>query len=423
MMRVMVVGSGGREHALAWRLARSDSVGALYCAPGNPGTATHATNLPVSSDDIDGLTRAAVDLAIDLVVVGPELPLSLGLVDSLNAAGVVAFGPTSAAARIEASKSWAKEIMRSAGVPTARSQTVSHLAEGLLALESFSFPVVLKADGLAAGKGVVIAVDKQEANDVLRSFLQERLLGEAGGAVLIETFLQGREISVIAITDGETIHPLPAACDYKRAFDGDLGPNTGGMGAYAPAPFVDAELLATIQRTILQPTVDAMNRAGCPMRGALYAGIMLTRNGPMVLEYNARFGDPETQVIMPLLEGDFARYLFAAATGRLAEHGGLTTSEWCAVAVVLASGGYPGPYVTGHPITGIPTNTDRSLVFHAGTAAAPNGGVVTAGGRVLTAAGLGASMPEAHHRAYDTARQIAFEGMHYRTDIAARELV
>lgn len=422
-MRVMVVGGGGREHALSWRLARSASVAALYCAPGNPGTVALAINLPVASDDIDGLTRAAVDLAIDLVVVGPELPLSLGLVDSLNAAGVVAFGPTAAAARIESSKRWAKEIMRSAGVPCATSTAVASLDEGLIALSSFTFPVVLKADGLAAGKGVVIAANPDEATGVLRSFLQDRSLGAAGSVVLIEEFLRGREVSVIAVTDGETIHPLPPVCDYKRAMDGDHGPNTGGMGGYAPAPFVDAVLLASIQRTILQPTIDAMKRAGCPMRGVLYAGIMLTGAGPMVLEYNARFGDPETQLIMPLLEGDLAEYLLAAATGRLAAVEPLATRPGFTVGVVLASGGYPGVYASGVNVEGIPASTDHHMMFQAGTATTPAGALVTAGGRVLTATGLGSSLAEARQQAYGVARQITFEGMHYRTDIAARELV
>lgn len=422
-MRVLVVGSGSREHALLWKLAQSPRVAALLCAPGNAGTAELAENLPVRSTDVEGIVRVAREQRIDLVVVGPEDPLALGLVDRLHEAGIRAFGPTQAAARIESSKSWAKEVMGGAGVPTARSAVARTLEEALMHLGSFSLPVVIKADGLAAGKGVVIINDRDEAFHVLTAFLEDRALGAAAATVVIEEFLRGQEVSVFALTDGTAIVPLAPSCDYKRAYDRDRGPNTGGMGAYAPPPAVDAELMATIQATILEPTVRAMADRGNPMRGVLYAGLMMTEDGPKVLEFNARFGDPETQVVLPLLDADLAELLAAVADGTLADVPSIPAPDRTAVGVVLASGGYPAPYRTNLPVQGLEDVPDDLLVFHAGTRRDDAGRVVTAGGRVLTVVGLGDDLAAARERAYAGVAAISFEDGHHRKDIAARELV
>lgn len=422
-MRVLVVGSGAREHALLWKLAQSPRVGALLCAPGNAGTAELAENIPARSTDIEAVVQAATEQRADLVVVGPEEPLARGLVDCLEEAGIQAFGPTRAAARIESSKSWAKEVMTGAGVPTARAAVARTLEEALTALGGFSLPVVIKADGLAAGKGVVIIGDRDEAFHVLTAFLEDRALGEAAATVVIEEFLRGQEVSVLALTDGTTTVPLVPACDYKRAYDRDRGPNTGGMGAYAPPPAVDAELMTRIQTEILEPTVRAMADRGTPMRGVLYAGLMLTDDGPKVLEFNARFGDPETQVILPLLDADLAELLAAVAGGTLADVPPIPAPDRAAVGVVLASGGYPAPYRTNLPIDGLEAVPDDLLVFHAGTRRDDAGRVVTAGGRVLTVVGLGDNLAAARDRAYAGVAAISFEDGHHRRDIAARELV
>jgi phosphoribosylamine--glycine ligase len=421
-MRVLVVGSGAREHALLWKLAQSPRVAALLCAPGNAGTTELAENLPVRSTDVDAIVRVAEEQRADLVVVGPEEPLARGLVDRLQEVGIRAFGPTRAAARIESSKRWAKEVMTAAGVPTARAAVARTLEEGLAALSEFSLPVVIKADGLAAGKGVVVVGNRDEAFHVLTAFLEDRALGEAAATVVIEEFLKGQEVSVLALTDGTTIVPLAPACDYKRAYDRDRGPNTGGMGAYAPPPAVDAALLATIQTSILEPTVRAMADRGTPMQGVLYAGLMLTADGPKVLEFNARFGDPETQVVLPLVDGDLAEILAAVADGTLAHVPPLPPSDRAAVGVVLASGGYPAPYRTGLPIDGLEAVPDDLLVFHAGTRRDDAGRVVTAGGRVLTVVGVGSDLAAARERAYAGVAAISFEEAHHRRDVAAREL-
>jgi phosphoribosylamine--glycine ligase len=421
-MRVLVVGSGAREHALLWKLAQSPRVAALLCAPGNAGTTELAENLPVRSTDVDAIVRVAEEQRADLVVVGPEEPLARGLVDRLQEVGIRAFGPTRAAARIESSKRWAKEVMTAAGVPTARAAVARTLEEGLAALSEFSLPVVIKADGLAAGKGVVVVGNRDEAFHVLTAFLEDRALGEAAATVVIEEFLKGQEVSVLALTDGTTIVPLAPACDYKRAYDRDRGPNTGGMGAYAPPPAVDAALLATIQTSILEPTVRAMADRGTPMQGVLYAGLMLTADGPKVLEFNARFGDPETQVVLPLVDGDLAEILAAVADGTLANVPPLPPSDRAAVGVVLASGGYPAPYRTGLPIDGLEAVPDDLLVFHAGTRRDDAGRVVTAGGRVLTVVGVGSDLAAARERAYAGVAAISFEEAHHRRDVAAREL-
>lgn len=421
-MRVLVVGGGGREHALLWKLVQSSRVGSLLCAPGNAGTMDLAENLPIRATDVDGIVRAAGEHRVDLVVVGPEDPLARGLVDRLQTAGIRAFGPTQAAAKIESSKSWTKSLMNAAGVPTARAVEARTLEQAIAALEGFAMPVVIKADGLAAGKGVVVVTSREEAFHVLTAFLEDQALGGAASTVLVEEFLTGLEVSVLALTDGTTVYPLIPACDYKRAYDRDRGPNTGGMGSYAPPPAVDAALMTMIRSTILEPTVNAMRDQGTPMQGVLYAGLMLTEDGPKVLEFNARFGDPETQVVLPLLDGDLAELLDAVVSGTLADVPPPLEPDRAAVGVVIASGGYPAPFRSGLPIDGLEAVPEDLLVFHAGTRRDAAGRVLTAGGRILTVVGLGSDLAAARERAYAGVAAISFEDAHYRKDIAAREI-
>lgn len=420
-MRVMVVGSGAREHALAWKLRQSPLVDALFVAPGNAGTAALATNLPIPASDIAALADVALRHGIDLTVVGPEDPLARGLVDHFQDRGLVVAGPTAAAARIESSKAWAKEIMTAAGVPTAASRTYVDLDAALAAVRRGEPPIVVKADGLAAGKGVVVAATHAEAEAAVRDMLGAGTLGEAGRCVLLEECLTGQEVSLLAMTDGETIYPLLPACDYKRLGDGDTGPNTGGMGAYAPVPAVDAALQQEIVERIIQPTVAEMRRRGIMYRGVLYAGLMLTADGPKVLEFNCRMGDPETQVILPLLDGDLAALFDGIARGRLSDVPAPRWHDGAAVGVVLASGGYPGKYATGYPIHGLDTLPEDVIAFHAGTAFGDDGSVVTAGGRVLTLVARGADIAGARQRVYAAVPGVKFTNMVYRQDIALRE--
>jgi len=423
-IRVLVVGGGGREHAVAWKLRQSPRVDALLAAPGNPGIAALVECVPIPVTDLDGLVALATERRIDLVVVGPEDPLAAGLADRLTEAGIVVAGPSAAAARIEASKSFAKEVMAAAGVPTARSRTVRTGAEGFAAIREIggSGPVVVKADGLAAGKGVVVAATPEEAERALAAFLIDRTMGAAGAQVVIEEFLDGPEVSLLALTDGTTVYPLAPSCDYKRAFDSDAGPNTGGMGVYTPTRLLNAEGAESVRREILQPTIDELARRGTPMRGILYAGLVMTDRGPMVLEFNARFGDPETQVVLPTMQGDLGALLEAVAHGTLADQPA-PTSTGAAVGIVLASGGYPASYPTGLPIAGLDEIEDeRTIVFHAGTKRDDAGQVVTAGGRVLTVVGLGDDLASARDRAYASADRIRFAGRHLRRDIATREI-
>ncbi len=418
--RIIVVGSGAREHALTWKLAQSPLVGEIISMPGNPGTARFGTNLPIGVLDVEGIAAAAVERRADLVVVGPEAPLAAGLADALREQGVAVCGPSQEATRIESSKSWAKQLMQSAGIPTARSTIVKTAQEVGQALTEFARPVVIKADGLAAGKGVVIVDSDADASEVCNAMLSGSLLGEPAGSLVIEECLRGQEVSVLALTDGQTVVPLLPACDYKPAFDDDRGPNTGGMGAYAPEPLIDPATLQQITDVILEPAVRAMANAGCPMRGVLYAGLMMTDCGPMVLEFNARFGDPETQVILPLLESDLYPLLQATATGSLESVAAPDWSMQKAVGVVLASGGYPDAYETGMPIAD-GGQIEASEVFYAGVKATDDGHLATAGGRVLTAVGLGTTWEEAAGRAYERAGRISFAGMQFRSDIARRE--
>jgi phosphoribosylamine--glycine ligase len=417
-VRVLVVGGGGREHAVAWALARSPFIDELFAAPGNPGIAEVAECLPVHPTDVDVIADLAERQGIDLTVVGPEAPLVAGLVDELEARGLRAFGPTSAGARIEGSKVWAKEVCLRNGIPTARAEVTDDVTRAVMLLDAFDAPYVIKADGLAGGKGVVVATTREEAVQAIQASLVDRAFGAAGDRVLIEEHLRGREVSVLALTDGATAVPLEPARDHKRALDGDSGPNTGGMGAYSPVPSLDDTVRKRIDQEIVEPTIRALAEEGVRYRGVLYAGLMLTEEGPKVLEFNARFGDPEAQAVLPRLDADLLELLRACADGDLADHPVRWTPEAC-VTVVLASGGYPGEYRTGLPIEGLDRvrNLDKTILFHAGTAWR-DGRVVTAGGRVLGVSALGKDLADARARAYDAADRLSFEGLHRRTDIA-----
>jgi phosphoribosylamine--glycine ligase len=417
--RVLVVGSGGREHALARALARSPQAPEVLATPGSPGMARDGfEGLGISVGDLNGIVAAAKERHVDLVVVGPEAPLVQGLVDMLGEAGVRAFGPSAAAAKIEGSKAYAKELMKDVGVPTAGYMVFHSREEALAQLPCASYPAVLKADVLAAGKGVIICTDEREARAAAEVFFGERRFGHT--TVVLEEFLHGEELSLFALCDGVRAVPMTPAQDYKRIFDGDEGPNTGGMGSYSPVPGVDDDLVREITATVHQPIVDELRARGTPFHGVLYAGLMLTDAGPKVLEFNARFGDPETQAILPRLRSDVLELL-----DRSARPAGLqdTTIEWSgdwAVTVVLASRGYPESSSSGDVIEGLDAaEADGAEVTHAGTAA-EDGAIVTAGGRVLNVTALGGSPAEAREHAYSAARKISFQGMQMRTDIAAR---
>jgi len=393
----------------------------LFIAPGNAGTALLGTNLDVPSADTKAITAKAQEIKADLVIVGPETPLAAGLADRLQSAGIATLGPSAAAARIESSKVFSKELMLGSGIPTAAAESFDNADAAIAYLERQTFPVVVKADGLAAGKGVTIANSKQEAIDAVLASLEQRAFGEAGARVLVEECLIGPEVSVFAFVDGEYVSPLTAACDYKRVFDGDKGPNTGGMGSFTPPVFWNDALASEIRQVVMEPTVRAMVKAGCPFRGVLYAGLMLTANGPKVLEFNCRLGDPETQVIVPNLESDFLEVAQAVATGRLSQQE-VRWGRGAGVGVVVASGGYPGSYKTGLPISGIEAAAAAgALVFQAGTqtSAEGQGKPKTSGGRVLTVVGRGKSLSEARKLAYKAINHIKFEGAFHRTDVAA----
>ncbi len=419
-MRILVVGSGGREHALAWKISRSPLVRELFAVPGNPGIARIAQPVALNAADVDGIARFARGAQIDLVVVGPEGPLVAGLADRVAKEGIAVFGPSAAAAEIEGSKAFAKDVMQAAGIPTAEYATFSELSAAAAWARARGGRVVVKADGLAAGKGVVVCGDAAEAEAALRAMLVEKAHGAAGAKVVVEERLEGPEASCIAFTDGERVRMLAAAQDHKRIFDGDRGPNTGGMGAFSPTPNVGPELLADIERAVLVPAVREMARRGRPFRGALYAGLMLTAKGPRVLEFNARLGDPETQPILMRMRNDIVPALLAAARGDLSGVA-LEFDARAAVGVVLAAEGYPGKVASGDAIDGADGPFGEGVeVFHAGTARSPDGRVVTSGGRVLTVCALGQGLDDAARRAYEAASRIRFRGMQYRKDIGKK---
>jgi phosphoribosylamine---glycine ligase len=422
MTDVLLVGGGGREHALAWKLARSPRLGRLIAAPGNPGIAAHARCEAVRDTAIGDLVALARRERPDLVVVGPETPLAMGLGDQLRAAGFAVFGPSAAASRIESSKAFAKDLMARHGVPTARFATFRSAADAGRYCRQLGAPLVVKADGLAGGKGVIVCPTLEAADQALALCFEDRAFGESGLTVVVEEFLEGEEVSFFALADGAAVLPLAAAQDHKTIFDGDRGPNTGGMGAYSPAPVFDEPMQERVMAEIVRPIIAAMAKEGAPFSGVLFVGLMITREGPKVIEFNCRFGDPECQVLLPRIDGDLLPLLEAVATGQ-----GLPTavslSPLASVCVVMTSAGYPGVPETGRPITG--TSDAAALpqinVFHAGTAMA-DGALVTSGGRVLGVQALGADVAQAIRAAYAAVERIRFEGAHYRCDIGHHAL-
>jgi phosphoribosylamine--glycine ligase len=420
-MRIAVVGGGGREHALLVTLAQSPDIDGLYAVPGNAGTAQAATNVDgVGPADAAGLAAFVEREGVDLTIIGPEQPLVAGVADELQDRGLAVFGPTAAAARIEGSKAFAKEVMAAAGVPTARAEAFTDAAEALAALDRFGPPWVVKADGLAAGKGVTVTGDRAAATAAIQAALVGGVHGEAGARILLEEHLAGPEASLLAVTDGRTVLPLAPARDHKRVGDGDQGPNTGGMGAYSPLPDLPDELVDELRRTVLEPTVAELLRRGVRYQGVLYAGLTLTADGPRVLEFNCRFGDPEAQAILPRMTTDLADLAWSTVEGTLAGHKVGWDPRPC-VTVVLASGGYPGSYRKGLEVDGLQAAAARPGVhlFHAGTALDPAGRVRTTGGRVLAVTALGDDLADARARAYAAADLVHFDGMHFRRDIAA----
>lgn len=417
-VNILVIGSGGREHALFWKLSESPQTERIYAIPGNPGMG-EMTDIAVT--DNAAILQFAKEKDIGLVVVGPEVPLMNGLVDDLEAAGIPAFGPRANAAEIEGSKSFAKDLMKKYGIPTARYEVFAEAEAARAYIRSEGTPIVVKADGLAAGKGVVVAMTEQEALDAVDAIMEHNSFGDAGARVVIEEFMEGEEASLLAFTDGTVIRPMISAQDHKRAFDGDKGPNTGGMGTYAPAPVMTPELTERAVEEILKPTISAMEKEGRAYRGCLYLGLMITADGPKVVEFNARFGDPETQVVLPLLDGDLVQIMHACADGTLADVP-IRWKDGAAVCVVLSAGGYPASYEKGNEIYGI-GNAEKlgALVFHAGTAK-KNGKIVTNGGRVLGVVGMGKDIASAVQSAYDAVDQISFKGEYHRKDIAHRAL-
>ena len=423
-MKILVVGSGGREHAIVQKLSESTHSPAIVAAPGNPGIGELARCVPVALDDVEGLVSLAVEESVDWVFVGPEIPLALGLVDRLTEAGVSAIGPSRAASRLESSKAFAKELMVRHSIPTAAHQTFAELEPLLVHLAECPVPVVVKASGLAAGKGAVVCMTREEAMAAARQMLgEERIFGAAGDEVVVEEFMQGEEASVFVLCDGVRYVLLPSAQDHKRLRDGDQGPNTGGMGAYSPAPCVTPAILASVCQNIVEPVLKAMEQEGCPYRGILFVGLMLTKTGPKVVEFNCRLGDPETQCMLPVLEADLVDLCQAALAGRLGDiH--VPAPRRSAAVVVLAAEGYPGAVRKGRIIEGVETaaRLENVQVLHAGTMLDDSGGLVTSGGRVLSVVGSGDTLAQAVDNAYRGVSAVTFEGLQHRTDIAARGL-
>ena len=417
-MNILVIGSGGREHALYWKLSESPQTEQIYAIPGNPGMDASAA---LALDDHAEILRFVKEKDIGLVVVGPEVPLMNGLVDELEEAGIRAFGPRANAAKIEGSKSFAKDLMKKYGIPTARYEVFTAAEPARAYIRQEGAPIVVKADGLAAGKGVIVAMTEQEALDAVDAIMEDHSFGDAGARVVIEEFMEGEEASLLAFTDGMTIRPMISAQDHKRAYDGDRGPNTGGMGTYAPAPVMTPEMTKRAVEEILEPTIAAMAQEGRTYRGCLYLGLMVTADGPKVVEFNARFGDPETQAVLPLLDSDLVEIMCACTNETLADVS-IRWKDGAAVCVVLASGGYPGAYKKGQEIIGIAdAEAMGALVFHAGTAM-KDGKLVTNGGRVLGVVGRGADISSAVDAAYAAAEKISFKDAYYRKDIAHRAL-
>lgn len=421
-MNLLLLGSGGREHALAWKLAQSPLLIHLYALPGNPGIAQHAELLPGSLTDLPGIVALAKEKAIDLVIVGPEDPLAAGITDHLHAAGIPTFGPTQAAAQLESSKAFSKAFMAWHNIPTASYQSFSDFDEALAYFKQFSVSSgqcpVIKASGLAAGKGVILPETLEEGEQALREIMLDKRFGDAGAEVVIEERLTGREVSILAFSDGKTVVPMLPAQDHKRLLDHDEGPNTGGMGVFAPSPYCPPALIQQAMETAIQPVIDGMRAEGHPFVGVLFTGLMLTPQGPKVIEYNCRFGDPEAQAILPLLETDLLEIMLACVNGKLETLADdIRWKDAASVCVVLASGGYPESYPRGLPITGLGTLPDNVIAFHAGTKA-ENGQIQTNGGRVLGLTAVAPTMSEARTLAYQAVERVHFEGMHYRTDIA-----
>lgn len=414
-VNLLVLGSGGREHAICWKLSQSPLVDKLYCTPGNPGTAAHAKPLKTDVWDFEGLVKVATALVIDLVIVGPEDLLAAGIADILNDAGIKCLGPVAAAARIESSKAWAKKLMTEARIPTAAFEVADHPEVALEIVERAEFPIVIKADGLALGKGVTVASSASQARQAIKSLMVDCEFGEAGKSLVIEECMVGEEFSAFAISDGQSLKMLPFARDFKRVFDNDEGPNTGSMGCYSPVGIVNPQLAEQVEDTIMTPTLAALRDRGTPYVGILYAGLMLTKEGPRVVEFNCRFGDPEAQAILPLMDCDLAELALRATEGTLSSTNIQITNE-ASCCVVAASGGYPGEYTIGHKIEGLAEAETFGLVFHAGTSQR-RGILETAGGRVLSVVGRGANLRNAHIRAYKGISRIAFIDSHYRTDI------
>jgi len=419
-MKVLVVGGGGREHALVWKLRQSPRVAQIFCAPGNAGIARQATCVQIKAEDIEGLLNFAVKEKIDLTIVGPEAPLTAGIGDAFTRAGLNIFGPSAAAAAIEGSKVWAKKFMSKYNIPTADYVVFDQPEKAKEYVLKRAGPLVVKADGLAAGKGVKVCGSPAEALAAITEIMEKKVFGRAGERVVIEECLKGEEASILAFTDGETVLPMLAAQDHKQVYDNDQGPNTGGMGAYAPAPVCTSRVYEEALEKILIPAVKGLAREGCPYRGVLYAGLMVTEEGPKVLEFNARFGDPEAQPLLVLFQTDLVEICEAVLTGRLAAQK-ICWADGAAVCVVLASGGYPGPYPKGKVISGLDCVPDDIMVFHAGTALV-DGQVVTAGGRVLGVTAVAKTIREAIDRAYEGVQAINFEGMHFRRDIGRKAL-
>ncbi len=422
--KVLIVGNGAREHAIAWKIASSPHKPRILTAPGNAGTAQLGANFDVSAGDIDGLVALAHEESVDLTIIGPEVPLAAGIADRFQEEDLRVFGPTRAAARIESSKSFAKDVMDAANVPTARAEVFHNLASAIEYVESVPPPFVVKADGLAAGKGVIMSATAEEAVSALNSMFVSREFGSAGDTVLIEEWLQGQEVSVFAFVDGPYVSDMTAACDYKRAKDGDLGLNTGGMGSYSPPPFWDEELDNRVRTEIMEPVAKRMAELGCPFQGILYAGLMITGDGPKVIEFNCRMGDPEAQVVIPRLKSDLLELAWHSAEGSLAER----KVEWSDdswVGVVLASDGYPGRYETGFEVEGLPDESEECIVFHAGTEldevleSDKNAKVLTSGGRVMTVSSRGDTVAEARRSVYEVMDSIRFGNVYFRRDIAA----